>query len=449
VTTQSLARPPMTDQKTNTLAPAPKLPHGLIMQPEELSNQLQAMSQHYNVLTPAIAISQLAPGFGANLAVVQIDSTITLDEKRTSGTGPDTYWSKFIHKDGNVRSLNKSGLQKIAQALGIQWDPRECRRVDNGRERNYWHWKYVGYVRTHDGNLQTVSGSRELDLRDGAAEATEMTSSSQLQKQRAMGNQMCETKAMQRAIRTFVRQSYTVDELKKPFLIVRFSFTPDMSDPEIKKLVTQQAMAGIGALYQAPVAGILPPAETRADDPDPGDDTTDLGSESSTSTPAAQAGRALEAVDFDIEAGAYSVRLDGGELVMTTKHDVGKALAAAMKAGQHVILTLDDAGQIAAFTAAAAAPAEMPLGQTTVASIHRENAKPPKTWVRYDVTFTDGKKASTFDTKLHALLDEAEKTRAAVKITTEENGNYDDKLTGVEVVDKRQSSLPMGEGDRY
>lgn len=252
------------------LARRPDLPQGLIESPTKLAEQMEAMAKHYNVLSPAIAVANMAPGYGANLAIVQIDATVEFNDKKTSGAGADTYWSKSIHQDPSKRSLNKQGLLKIANAAGIQWDRANCRRLDDGSQRNYWHWQYAGAIRTHDGQLQPVQGSRELDLRDGAAEATAMTPD-QLKRARAFGNEICETKAMERAIRSLgVRQAYHVDELKKPFVVVRFSFTPDMSDPEIKKLVTERAISGMGQLYESPAppvtsAPALPPPAVTED----------------------------------------------------------------------------------------------------------------------------------------------------------------------------------------
>lgn len=348
---------------------APALPTHLIHDPQELAAQFQAMRQHYNVLSPAIAVSQMAPGFGANLAIVHIDSTLTKRDKYGNGSGPDTYFSKAIHKDESNRSLNKHGLQKISAALGIQWDYNASRRTDDGRQRNYWSWTYVGTVRTHDGQLQPVLGSRELDLRDGSAEALKMSSADQLMQQRSMGNQLCETKAMHRAIRNFVQHSYTVDELRKPFLICRFSFTPDMSDPEIRKLVTERALSGVGALYNPP-AGKLLPALQAPPDPD-----------------------------------------DAGDAPAPAKGDP--------------------------FT-------EKPAAPLTIVKVDPVKARPPKTWLRYDVAFSDGLLASTFDAKLQKLIDEAFEKKLPVTRVTSEREGFNDQLDALTIVDGTQPALQEG-----
>lgn len=381
--TTAVARP---EPRPQALAKAPELPHGLIMRPEELAAQMTAMAAHYNVLSPAIAVAEMAPGYGANLAVVQIDPAVTLDADRKSGVGPDCYWSRSLFRDENKRALNKQGLLKIAQAAGIQWDRRFCRRTDDGRERYLWRWEYAGWLRTHDGQLAPVQGSRELDLRDGSPEAAGM-STNQLTKARASGNEACETKAMQRAIRTLgIRQVYTVDELRKPFLIVRFSFTPDMEDPEIKKLVTERAIAGIGALYPSAEPALLPPPREQD----------------------------------DIDAAMPTI----SEAARTAERQPKPIPQAA---------ATDDA--------------PLPVGQALIEKVEKFSGTNPTTkrgWTRYQVTFSTGEVAATFSHTLQALIDDAHAQKAPVKYTTEENEGYEDKLATLEIVDRRQQALPIG-----
>jgi len=373
----------------------PELPHGLIHNPEELTTQLLQMSQHYNVLSPTLAIANMAEGFGANLAIVQIDSTVKfeMDDKDhpKSGTGPDCYWSRTIHKSVDKRSLNKRGLKKIADALGIQWDDRACRRLDDMRQQHYWLWQYVGYIRTHDGQLQTVKGTRELDLRDGSAESKTMTPN-QLLQQRSRGNEICETKAMHRAIRNYVDQSYTVDQLKKPFLVVRFSFTPDMSDPAIKKLVTQQAMAGIGALYPEPPAAALPPPP----EPPPDQEDDDEDPFAAATGPAAP----KDAVP------GFKMPADAKFIAAVNKKRTGQ-----YKSGQ------------------------------------REG----QSWTLYEIVAKTGESWTTFSHEHAKDADFAKEKGWPVRIEDETNEQYPDQLNvkTLKIVDPRQPNLPGTDEGRY
>lgn len=376
---------PATQQLARQAAPAatiahrPSLPTGLINDPSQLSEQLSALSQHYHVMSPAIAVANMAPGYGANLAVVKIDSTVTFDTYG-NGMGPDCYFSKSMHKDTNKRSLNKQGVVKIGQATGVQWDPRLCRRTDDATVKHFWAWTYVGYVRTHDGQVMTITGSRELDLRDGAAEALGMSSPAQLTKARAMGNELCETKAMLRALRVIgIRPSYTVEELLKPFLIVRFSFTPDMADPEIKKLVTERSMAGIGALYMPPLAAVDAPPVTTA---------PALPASAETKNP------------FDEPATDDSKPADGRPIGAVKVVDV--------------------------------------------ATQNGTNRKTGKPWLRFTIAFDSSESGNTFSASIAETATKAKAANAWVKFTYDDNEQYPDNIKTLEILDGAQPDLPMG-----
>lgn len=431
---------------TTTQGTPTNVPQGLIHSPQTLTTQLAAFQANFNVLSPAISISEFAPGYGANLAVVRIDPTVDM---KKYGRGTDVYHSASI-MGADERALGKVGLLKIAQAAGIQWDPNHCRRMDDGRVPLYWRWQYFGWVRTHDGQLTPVSGSRELDLRDGSAEMKRMTAP-QLPGARAAGNELCETKAMLRAIRTLgLKQSYTLDELKKPFLIVRFSFVPDMSDPEIKKLVTERALFGTGALY--PHAALPAPSAAQLN-PDIDDDEPEPRALPAEKT--VDHGRLVLKVSHDMEAGTYEITLDGGDLFTTTASLVASAAAAAKKAGQKVLTTVDAQGMLAAVTAidaAAAGPIVDELRITSVKRLNGTNKQKGTPWTLFEVAFSNGVTATTFSESLHRVIDEAEKHKLPVTVSTSENERYPDKanLDGIQIVDKRQGTLPMaGDGGKY
>lgn len=419
----------------------------IIRSPQDFTQRLHVWrEQNFHVLSPFANFSALPPNYG-------LVPTLVLIDPDPSPNGPGDVYQDTAFVRGNDVAISKLGLSKIAQAAGMSI---KTVRTDSRLIPNLWEVKATARFIGLDGTPQELDGTEEYDLRDGSSRLKGFTPA-QISQARAKGLRHCEGRAINAAIRLFgIKQKYSKAELGKPFVIVRVMHFPDMSDPLVRQSVTDRALAGTTALFPGQA---LPPApvELGVIGVDPLDRSVIDVSVSKASGAAevpvsVPAGRTLEAVDFDIEAGAYAVRLDGGELLTATKHEVGKALLAAAKAGSRVALVLDDAGQIAAFTVvagAAASAADMPIGQTVLAALHRERAKPPKTWVRYDATFSDGRKVSTFETKFHALLDEVEKTRAAVKVTSEENGDYEDKLIGLEIVDSRQSSLPMGQGDRY
>jgi len=362
------------------LVETPQVPEGLITTPHDLRDTLQRFRDHYIVLSPAIQISQLAEGYGANLSVIPIDTTVNQE-----GAGSDTYFNSKIMKPGE-RALSKIGLLRIAQALGIMWSPDHCRRLDDGRTRNLWRWGYYGIYRTHDGSMAPVMGSAELDLREGSDEIKGWTDG-QVKAQRSKGNEICETKAMLRAIRSIgIRQKYSVDELKKPFLAVRFTFTPDMSDPEIKKLVTEQAMRGSTMLFgSTPPPALAAPDFSAGDDDDPTDPTPEPAK---TSTPAP---------------------------------DPFAAPEPALPAGATFVEKLDT--------------------KTGTAKSGPNKGRP---WTLITATFSTGQLASTFDTEIAAKLETARANHWPVRVTTipNENPAYDDRIDALTVLDQRQPTLP-------
>ncbi|MEO8483098.1 MAG: hypothetical protein ABI634_12865 [Acidobacteriota bacterium] len=432
---------PNTDTKSVATRASTSTDAQVIRSPKEYTDRLQVWQrQQYHVLTPFANFSALPDHFGL------VPTLVYIDPNPDAG---DVYEDRLFCKDGEV-AIAKIGLSKIAMAAGMTITTV---RTDDRRIQNLWEMRATARFVGIDGTPQSVDGTEELDLRDGSDRSQKVMgknrSQDALRAARAKGLRGCEARAINAAIRQFgIRQKYTKAELGKPFVLVRVVYMPDMNDAATRQQVTERALAGSSALYgggHALAAAAEPEVVSTI-----GVDGDVIDVTPQRTEPARPADRGIEDVSFDTEAGLYSARLDGGEVVTVASVDVGKALAAAKKAAQRIVPDITPDGVLTLFTLAAAEPEEQPIGHTNVANVHREKAKAPKTWVRYDVTFLSGQKASTFDTKLHAVIDEAEKTRAAVKISTEENGDYDPKLTAIDLVDQRQGTLPIaGQEKRY
>ena len=71
------------------------------------------------------------------------------------------------------------------------------------------------------------------------------------------------TGAILRVIRalTGLKGQYTKKELQKPFAIPRTTFSPDYSDPEVRKAMLSQGMNSIGSLFGSAPAPALTSAE--------------------------------------------------------------------------------------------------------------------------------------------------------------------------------------------
>lgn len=264
------------------VAPEKVLVGDLILEARELPTKFDEMRSRANLITPVVEITSIAPHHAVNLSVVYIDPTV--DE---NGNGPMCYRDKTFMAE-NERGLNKIGLDMVAAAAGISWLPHpHSRRTDDGKTPHVWAFTVVGAYTAMDGTVQTLPpGSVEVDLRDGSDQIGGWTqeeweklvesnkgkaranqkwtingwSDKRVRQARRFGLQLAETKARLRAIRSLgIKQKFTADELRKPFVVPRVSFQPDMNNPVVAEIVTRQKLAGVSALFSQQQQ-VLPPA---------------------------------------------------------------------------------------------------------------------------------------------------------------------------------------------
>lgn len=212
-----------------------KIP-GTYRNPLAITERLQYAAKHFNLITPMTSCGTLPDGFSVALSTVLID----IDR--------ETY------KVQGGYGLSKVALDKISAAAGISWDSQASGRIDRGDHPFYCAWRAVGYVRDFDGTWRALPpGTREMDLRDGSAVAL-AESAAQLREKRIHIASHCETKARLRAVRSMgIRGSYTAEELKRPFVVVRCMPTGESSDPvlrrEFARAIFAKALEGGRAVY--------------------------------------------------------------------------------------------------------------------------------------------------------------------------------------------------------
>lgn len=256
--------------------------------PRELAATVREMEKQAFILSPAIAVSSIAQGYVVNRAVVAIDPTV--DPK--TGRGNDVYYQASIHKKEKHGdewvplevSLNKTALIRVMSAAGV--DVTRSERTDNGRDPYYWAWAAEGTIIDFDGRKRRLPpGNVEIDYRDAAASIGEWTpekwaaaeqkaqqerdrrklsaadawkvkpepiggwSAERVMSARRFGLRIAEAEALNRLIRNLgIKQIYTIAELEaKPFLIFRCS--PDMSDPDVKRMVLASHLGATELLY--------------------------------------------------------------------------------------------------------------------------------------------------------------------------------------------------------
>ncbi len=167
--------------------------------------------------------------------------------------------------EGGKYALLKHALDRLLAAAGGSTDPAYCMRVDD-RTRDYF-WEYQAGVRVpaFDGSVRPIVRTRVLDLRDGSAEAEQAMGAAEfkgekipewkrqkkLQDKRVTGPAMCETKAMNRAIRAALglKSAYTEAERFKPFVCPVLVFRPDLTNPVIAEMYAAKHLGLVDQLY--------------------------------------------------------------------------------------------------------------------------------------------------------------------------------------------------------
>lgn len=238
---------------------------GTYHSPTAIDARLASASKTAHLVSPFPAAGALPEGCGIQIAMVAVDV-----ENETYDVG------------GGKRGLAKSALDRIAHAVGISWDPMQSRRLDDGSDPYYAHFRAVGHYKATDGQTQTVIGSKEMDLRDGSPQVAGLWEryedakakfakgklkyaakepTAQIREMRLHILAHAETKARLRAIRAMgLRTSYTPAELAKPFVTARVVFTGRTADPELRrdfaKMTAASFLGGVHSLYGEPTPAV-------------------------------------------------------------------------------------------------------------------------------------------------------------------------------------------------
>ncbi len=251
---------------------------------EGLAARLRIAAENFNLISPTLSGS-LPEGCEA------IFSPVLIDIQR------ETYRLPGSSKLG----LSKQALQRIAAAAGLSWMPSESRRLDDGSDPHYCHYRAVAMRKNFDGSLAMLMAEKVMDLREGSAQVESMVSKSdskaarggtadsrtaglekvrkQLVETRLHILGHAETKAQLRVIRSLgIATGYDEATLQKPFVVVSVSFTGRTDDPELKKIfgheIARNMLGAHAALYgghrqEAPRELSAPPSAHRPLPPPP------------------------------------------------------------------------------------------------------------------------------------------------------------------------------------
>lgn len=254
---------------------------------EALADRLRQLAGQAHIISPPPTF--MAPYNVAAVTPVVIDPSFDPD----SGAGADVYHQPSIHKKASGRalevSLNANGLKRILAASGVRVRP--SRRLDDGSQPYYWVVSTDGTVRDFSGMERTLpSGTVEVDFRDGSAQIGEWTpeewaalvvdadkkkaampegerwkvkpningwTADRVMRARQHGYRMAETKSLNALIRNLgLKQKYTIEELKKPFMVVQSIFVPPVDDPDVRRMVVAHALGATQQLYPGTTAHV-------------------------------------------------------------------------------------------------------------------------------------------------------------------------------------------------
>lgn len=244
---------------------------------------LEKYDGNFNVLLPAQVVQQVSPWHAARTSIVKIDPDPNSGDVFKVGSR----YNSFKEKYEDLFTLGKPALMRIAAAAGIVWNWRESGPMTVTRD--YVAYKAVGAIRLPDGSWQPIIATKEIDLtvieeeqyeanlkkaKEYAADpekqgylkgltpeqwarAQTKTAMIQWRKNKLM---RAETGAMLRVIRAALgmKSQYTREELKKPFVVPRIDFSPDYSDPEVRKALVEHGSQALSALFGHSAPALTP-----------------------------------------------------------------------------------------------------------------------------------------------------------------------------------------------
>ena len=219
-----------------------------------------AKGKGHNVLLPSTNLGELSEFHQA-----------VVDEVYLSPNPNDGDVYSMFGQDGKF-ALTKQALTKLSVAAGIIWNPAETRRTDNRSDRNYVSFQAVGGLRKVDGSPVYFKAEYDMDFEGIEEELRTMYENKcaswnkpdsekkayveksvrrDLLQKRKHKIKLCESGAMNRVIRWLlgVKTTYTPEELKHPFVVVRVIIRPDFSSKEVRSKMIEAAVNSIAGIY--------------------------------------------------------------------------------------------------------------------------------------------------------------------------------------------------------
>lgn len=243
-----------------------------------------------NLLLPVTTLrQQLGPWHELRVTEVRVNPDPSAGEVYRVGTverQDESGRSRWV----DVYALARPALDRIAAAAGIVWDFRGSGPEFLSDRRVVY--RMIGAVRLPDGTWQPVVERKLIDLdvieeevrdrqrkraeerareyresggkRGLSPESIEQWVEQQVRAEMLQWRksllQRAETGARLRCIRALlaIKSHYTFEELQRPFVVPRIDFSPDFSDPEVRRIVLQHGLEAASRLFGHTAAPALP-----------------------------------------------------------------------------------------------------------------------------------------------------------------------------------------------
>ncbi|MGA3245828.1 MAG: hypothetical protein ABSE41_14520 [Bacteroidota bacterium] len=201
-------------------------------------------------------------------------------------------WNVALDRDrcgatDEIFSFSKRGLQRIAQAAGIVFDPEHTRRTDDARNPRRVEYQATGSIQKPDGTWYTVTHSKEIDL-DELEKEERAKLESEARKQNVSADReaainaeeierrlrqtmliwtkhkvaFADTGAHNRVIRSLLilKPFYTSEELSRPFVLPRVSLNVEfmLQSLELKEHLLEGGLTWIWNIFGPRRYGIRP-----------------------------------------------------------------------------------------------------------------------------------------------------------------------------------------------
>lgn len=239
------------------------------------------LRKNFLVLTPSDQVAQMNPFFAIRLSHVAVDMEVEHFGRDGVKVTSNHVWK--VPGGGQNYAPTKVLLNKISAAAGIEWVIEETKKVDDGRDRMISRYRAVGQIRLPSGEIKkfvdeaTEDGyiveeeilekhlakvGSEVDVWKNGAKAGKRkleeaecreNARKEFRQYLKFINERCLSRAMNRAIRQVLalNGTYTVEDLRKGFIVPQVNFSPDWNDPRVAALAKDALGGKFSSMFQS------------------------------------------------------------------------------------------------------------------------------------------------------------------------------------------------------